>query len=303
MNSRNRPLPPLFVVGAPRSGTSLVYRALALHPQAAWVNNYQRRLPGVSALAALNRVAGRRADQRRRVWFGEDGDNAYRYNSRRALDERLFPQPVEGEPLFEKCDVPEAWEGGEITDRQRQLAPLLAATTRRSGGTVLISKRIGHNRRIGLLHKLIPQSRFLDVTRDGRAVAYSLSRVDWWPDMPVWWYSDRTPTQWAAEGKDPLELCARHWVEETKAIESGLADVPADQVLRIRYEDLVAAPMTVLPQIAGFAGLDPANPTWLAELERIRFPNKNAAWAAEVPLEQQAALAHLEPQLTAMGYR
>ena len=43
--------------------------------------------------------------------------------------------------------------------------------------------------------------------------------------------------------------------------------------------------MTVLPQIAGFAGLDPANHTWLAEMERIRIPNKNAAWAAEVALE------------------
>ena len=81
--------------------------------------------------------------------------------------------------------------------------------------------------------------------------------------------------------------------------ESGLADVPADQVLRIRYEDLVAAPMTVLPQIAGFAGLDPANPTWLAELERIRFPNKTLRGRPRSHSEQQAALAHLEPQLTA----
>lgn len=303
MHTRTRPLPPLFIVGAPRSGTSLVYRALALHPQAAWINNYHRRAPGVSAFALLNRVAARRTEQRRRVWFGESGDNAYRYNTQRQFAERLFPQPVEGEPVFEHCAVPEAWDGAPVTRRQRRLAPLLAATTRRSGGRVLISKRIGHNRRIRLLHTLIPQARFLDVTRDGRAVAYSLSKVNWWPEMPVWWYGDKTPTQWAAEGKDPLELCARHWVAETEAIDSGLDALPPESVLRIRYEDLVASPMTVLPRIAAFAGLDPQDPDWLAELARIRFPNKNAAWAAEISPDQQAALAVLEPQLTAMGYR
>lgn len=298
-----RPAPPLFVVGAPRSGTSLVYRALALHPDAAWVNNYQRRLPSATALAALNRVAARRPRTRHAVWFGADGDNAYRYNSKRSLAERFFPQPVEGEPLFELCQVPEAYDGAPVTERQRRLPALLAKTTRRSGGRVLISKRIGHNRRIALLHKLIPQAKFLDVTRDGRAVAYSLSRVDWWPEMPVWWLQDKTPKQWAAEGNDPLELCARHWVEEVRTIETGLAEVPAEQVLRIRYEDLVADPDRVLGSVAAFVGLDPDNAQWRAELSKVSFPNKNAAWTAQLPPEQQAALAPLNEQLTAMGYR
>ena len=96
---------PLFILGAPRSGTSLLYRALALHPQAAWINNYNRRLTALPELAVLNRLGQRAPDVRRRVWFGEDGDNAYRYGQRRSLFERFFPQPVEGEPLFERRDV------------------------------------------------------------------------------------------------------------------------------------------------------------------------------------------------------
>lgn len=237
------------------------------------------------------------------MWFGADGDNAYRYNTKRSLLERFYPQPVEGEPVFEHCAVPEAWDGTAPTDRQRRLPGLLAATTTRAGGRVLISKRIGHNRRIGLLHNLIPRARFLDVTRDGRAVAYSLSRVNWWAEMPVWWQDDKTPPELIAQGWDELELCARHWVEEVQVIEQGLSQVPAEQVLRIRYEDLVAEPLAVLGRVAGFAGLDPDDARWRAELATLSFPNKNAAWTAQVPAEQQAALDVMTDHLTAMGYR
>src|SRR6266511_4315156 len=54
-----RDLAPLFIVGAPRSGTSLLYKLLCLHPRAAWISNWGRRAPGQPALAMLNRLAPR----------------------------------------------------------------------------------------------------------------------------------------------------------------------------------------------------------------------------------------------------
>ena len=214
----NPDAPPLFIVGAPRSGTSLVYRLLALHPQASWVNNYLRRAPAMPVLSALNRVARATPKLRASVWFGSDGDNAYRYGGARSVLERLYPQPTEGEPLFAHHGVPEAWGGEQVTERQRGLVPALSRVARWSGGPTLVSKRIGHNRRIDLLHELDPAARFLSVTRDGRAVAHSLLKVDWWPQMQIWWFDDRLPADWAAEGRDPLELCARHWVREVETM-------------------------------------------------------------------------------------
>ena len=54
---------PVFLVGAPRSGTTLLYKALCLHPAVSYISNWHRRVPGVDAVAALNRVprAGPRA--------------------------------------------------------------------------------------------------------------------------------------------------------------------------------------------------------------------------------------------------
>src|SRR6266542_3077460 len=129
-------LAPLFIVGAPRSGTSLLYKLLCLHPRAAWISNWGRRAPGQPALAMLNRLAPRLPATRRRAWFGADGGNAYVYGRPRPLVEAF------------------------------------------------------------------PRARFVNLIRDGRAVAYSLSRVDWWEDGVVWWYG-QTPRRWREEGRDP----------------------------------------------------------------------------------------------------
>ena len=96
---------------------------------------------------------------------------------------------------------------------------------------------------------MFPDARFVSLVRDGRAVAVSLSHVDWWATSRVWFY-DGTPVQWAAEGRDPWELCARNWVEELDAVDAGLAQVPEDQVLHVRYEDLLGDPGGELQRIA-----------------------------------------------------
>lgn len=266
-------LPVLFILGAPRSGTSLLYRTLSLHPDAAWINNYWRRAPAVPVLGLLNRVASRTPSLRHRVWFGEAGDNAYRYDTRRTLLERLYPQPVEGEPVFERRDVLLDRPGRAPDARQLRLADDLSRFRRAAGGKVLVSKRIGHNRRIGLLQGIFPTARFVVMTRDGRAAARSMLKVDWWTDSDIWW-AGCTPREWVADGGDEVELAARHWVHEVEAIESGLAGIAADHVHYLTYESLVAAPAESLGAVADFAGLgDP--PEWRAALSRVSFPDHN----------------------------
>lgn len=285
---------PLFIVGAPRSGTSLLYRTLALHPRAAWISNYQRRLPALPEVSVLNRIARRMPGARSRVWFGEDGANAYRYGGRRAWGERLFPQPVEGEPVFAHRGVAEHGPAATPDARQARLAADLRRATRAAGGTVLVSKRIGHNRRMPLLHGIFPQARFVVVTRDGRAVARSLGKVDWWPDGHVWWYGG-TPRDWQAAGGDPLELCARHWVHEVEAIREGTGAVPPELVREIRYEDLVRDPSEVLGSVASFAGLAP-DADWESSLARLTFSGRDLG-ARDAQVER-----FQEPMLRELGY-
>jgi Sulfotransferase family len=283
---------PLFLVGAARSGTTLLYKALCLHPEVGYISNWARRAPAVPALALLNRIPPHVPETRRAVWFGPAAANAYAYGRRRPLRERLFPAPVEGEPVYRHCGV---GQGDGPPPDPAQLACLrrsFAALRRWSGGSVLVSKRIANNQRIPLLQAAFPDARFVHLIRDGRAVAYSLSRVDWWEDEVVWWYGG-TPRRWREEGGDPWELCARHWVRELAAIEEGLRAVPDGQRLEVRYEELVERPATTVRRVAAFAGVgDDAG--WAAELGRLRYPNRNEAWREKLPGEVRDRIEALQ---------
>jgi len=262
-----------FIVGPARSGTTLLYKVLCLHPEVAYISNWRSRF-GWSGLAALNRTARRMPARARRAWFGA-GD-AYAYGRRRASWERLFPAPVEGEPVYTRAGV--ARPGGPPPASVDAIVALPAAfDTIRSlaGGSCLVSKRIANNLRIPQLHAIFPTARFVFLVRDGRAVARSLARVDWWERDLVWWYGG-TPAQWRAEGRDPWEMCARNWVEELDAIEAGLEAVPAEQVIRLRYEDLVREPAPAFDAVAAFLGL-PDDPVWRRAVSTVPIHDRNEA--------------------------
>ncbi|KQP64522.1 sulfotransferase family protein [Nocardioides sp. Leaf285] len=289
---------PLFVLGAPRSGTSLVYRALALHPRAGWVSNYHRRLPALPELGALGRVARLAPERRRAVWFGPGGDDAYRYASRRSLAERFFPQPVEGEPVFvRRGALPGAAPGDPAVD-VAGLVRDLERLRRSAGAAVVVSKRIDHNRRVPLLAEAFPRARFVVVTRDGRAVTRSLTGVDWWPDLELWWDGGARVLDRVAQGADPAELAARHWLHETEALDAGLAGLDPGRVRHVGYEELVRDPVAVLGATARFAGLGEYG-AWAEELRRLSYPDRNRS-TREVPVGVARILA---PSLARHGYR
>lgn len=265
--SRRNTAPPVFLIGAPRSGTSLLYKGLCLHPEVSFVSNWVRLFPRLPALSVLNRAAGRFPTARRRAWFN-DNSNAYVFNARRTIDRRLFPAPAEGEPFFAANGV-RSMPPFAAADTARRLRKAVTSVVRYDGGPVFVNKRIANNRRIPLLLDAFPDARFVNIIRDGRAVAASLSRVDWWEDSLVWWYGG-TPRHWVADGGDPWDMCARNWVEELAVIEKGLAATSPGAVLQLQYEDLVSAPLTTFRKVARFAGLSGA-PRWEQDLENLHI--------------------------------
>lgn len=245
---------PVFILGAPRSGTSLLYRVLSQHPHVTYLNQFVRKAPAMPELTALNRLPRRRTDWRDQTWFSDTG-SAYVYGQRRGWIRRGFPQPVEGEPFFGRWGLPEAVSSSAADAWSPDALRVGVGRVRKAdGGRRFVSKRINHNRRVAALAKAFPDAQFVHLVRDGRAAARSLTRVDWWSDCDVWSVGS-TPSQWAKAGGDPWELAVRHWAAEVSAVDDGLTGVPETSVLHVRYEELAADLPGQIARVAAFADL------------------------------------------------
>jgi hypothetical protein len=246
----------VFVVGAGRSGTTLLYKLLALHPRVRVITNYDVHFGRFSPAGAVLKLAHRFPQVARSVWFSTGGAAHFQHGYR-----RFFPMPVEGEPVYAGCGVPlGSTSSAELPSK---VASCLRTTfdrmERSSGASAFITKRTANNRRLNWLREAFPDARFIHLMRDGRDVAHSLSKVRFWETHNVWW-DGRKPGEMEADGWEPLQICARNWVEDVLAAEKGLEGLSQDQCLTFTYEDLLREWEATLASVCEFLGLGGSEP-------------------------------------------
>jgi hypothetical protein len=216
----------VYVLGAAHSGTSILQKMLAYHPDAAWFSQYSLR---------DGSVAGRRrlpfaytADRVLRRWTRHD----WRKDPGGRLG-RLVPRPGEVHTIV--LYVLAAETEAEAVERLRYVVD---EECRRWRKGVLLAKPLplrGHYHLLGAAH---PSACVVHIVRDGRAVAASLRHK----------FMRRGET--AAEG---AAQAAAHWIETIDEVERL-----ALPTLTLRYEDFCDDVHGALTRALGHATLDPA---------------------------------------------
>lgn len=126
----------------------------------------------------------------------------------------------------------------------------------------------------GELNRLFPDARFLHIHRDGRETALSMRE---YPvlrlSVSVMYglvgeieYSHEGLTAMEAddggaidrllETRPAIELFGRYWSEQVERGLDALAEIPADRIFELRFEDLVADPHRHLAEIRDFFEID-----------------------------------------------
>ncbi len=240
-----------FLLGAGRSGTTLLYKILSAHNNVAYLSNYQKRFPNWPSLASLQRLLNQFPEYKRKSWFSKDG-GAYSDKRRKWLHSSV-PIPTEAESVYASCHIPRVPAADyRLTPESAEcLQNKFERIRKMSRCEVLLTKRTANNRRVPILKQIFPDAKYIHLVRDGRAVAYSLLRVAWWDDHTLFW-ADKTPKQMVAEGFNPLELAARNWIEEIQSLEQGITSIPSNQLLEVRYNELLEDPNGQLQRILDF---------------------------------------------------
>jgi hypothetical protein len=239
--------PYLFVVGCPRSGTTLLQRMLDANPLLAVSNDphFIPFAPGVGA-GLDPPVTEELVD-----WLLR-----YRTFARLGLDERTV----------------RAAAASAATYRQL-VAALYDAFGRERGKLLAGEKTPRYVRYLPLLHALFPGARVIHIVRDGRDVA--LSTLDW--ARP-----DRGPGRFRLWREHPLAVCALSWHWH---VTTGMRDGTrlGDLYSEVRYEDLVANPERTLRRLTAGVGLPFADGMLAFHAGRQRHERGLSAKAAWLP--------------------
>jgi hypothetical protein len=212
--------PYVFVVGCPRSGTTLLQRMLDAHPGLA-VANDAHFIPKV--------IRGR--GQTNPPLTPELVANVATYRRFERLGLTNFH--------VQRAAAGAATYAAFVRGLYDELATL-------HGKPLAGEKTPDYVRHIPLLHTLFPKTRFLHLIRDGRDVA--LSVLDW--ARP-----GKGPGRLASWQRYPIATSAAWW---ERFVRAGLDDgrpLGAEGYLEVRYEALVSTPRETTERVASFLNL------------------------------------------------
>lgn len=281
---------PVFIVGSGRSGTTVFYNFLAIHPELCWFSNYSDRYPGINSIPRIHSFLDSRLI----------GGHLKRGILSR---KKYYIKPSEAQTIYHShCGFHNTAKTTEIDlsrESEKKLKNLIRHHMRLTGKTRFLSKQTANNQRIRLIDAMFKDAYYIHVIRDGRAVASSLLRVPWWKDLTLWWLG-KTPKEWEREGGDPIELCGLQWKADVQEILQN-KHLFEDRYIEIRYEDFIRDVKGVMASVLRFCELEPT----AKHLDFLpdSLPDMNRKWQHNLDDAQKKILQReLGPFLAEQGY-
>jgi hypothetical protein len=206
---------PIFIVGCPRSGTTLLQLMLHAHPRIAIPPETRFLLPAYfrrQDFGDLRTAAGRRALG---GYIVGDRDGKFKDLG---LDADAVLAEIEAAPPTV----------GSV------LGTVLRAYARSHGKPRWGDKRPTYARYLPDLYRMFPDAQFVHVIRDGRDCVGSLKQMSWWKRDA--YYSMAT------------------WAQAIDSGHAAARSLPAGSYYEIQYEQLVVDPTRELTALCGFLG-------------------------------------------------
>lgn len=272
---------PIFLIGAPRSGTTIIFSLFATHPELAWFSHHQDAWPAIPILGLTNRLC---------TWLGPRLEREQAKGWR-----KMLPFPSEAWFLWKKCCgdkflydplthvEPSVNESARITSLTERILML-------QGKSRFAAKLTGPPR-ISYLNRIFQDAIFIHIIRDGRAVVHSLMNVRFWKvggglERP-WWngFPDEYYDVWESEGRTPELLAALQWRYLHELYMQEIRHFPQNRCIEVRYEDFSRNPLKTLQEIYCKCGLG-YHPGLEGFIKQRPVRNMNDKWRRSLPAEK-----------------
>jgi hypothetical protein len=216
--------PFLFIVGAARSGTTLLQRMMDSHPDVAVVNET--------------------------YWIPRPADECAGLTREGFVTPALIPLLLQA-PKFARMNVsPQDLDRLLVSNAPIKYANFVSGIfdlyAQREGKTLAGDKSPGYARKIEKLGKLWPTARFIHLIRDGRDVYLS---------MASWSKGERVVGRFPTWSRDSAVATALWWRWTVKLARDGGQSLSEGLYREVRYESLVADPEQGCRSLCTFLGI------------------------------------------------
>ena len=296
---------PIIFVGAPRSGTTLVFNTFAARRDLAWFTQHLSRLPEWPSVTVLARLADLNGALRKSIDRSDRGRGRF---------EKLRVGPSEAYGVWEHvCGERFLFDflrdEQASADERRETRELVGRLLRYQGKKRFATKITGPAR-IAYLSSIFPDARFVHVVRDGRAVVHSLLDVHFWGgtwrEREVAWsggLTDDELARWRQLGSSPVALAALQWRAILRIARDEAARHAPDRYAELRYEDFVVDPEAMLNEMTAFCQLRASGEAHEFLRTRVDLQNMNFRWReAFEPAEREMLADLIGPELASLGY-
>lgn len=293
---------PVFMIGTARSGLTPLMNLIAYHKAFAWPSQYNARWPKMHQASLLSRLVDIPPLSSRLKFkrFVPTHSEAY----------QLWNDSFHGfeEPFRDLV-------ADDVTPYMKlRFQNTVKDITKYQGKTRFIAEYSGWSR-IEFMKCIFPDAKFIHIIRDGRAVAHSYTNVHWWRGWKgIYRWRWGVPSQDVIEQLQKydysfLALAAFHWKILINNITEKSNLLPADELLVVRYEDLVEEPYREAYRCIEFCGLDKDCPKFTKHLSTVKIVDANRTkfrippWRENLNQRQINMLNDLlETELTQFGY-
>jgi LPS sulfotransferase NodH len=234
--------PPVFLVGAPRSGSTLLFQVLVNCLDVAYTSN-------LAGLFYHSLYLGTRVHR----WaYGDAPFN--RFESRHGRTSGLAEPAECGKFWYRWFPTDRHFVGGADVDMARMtgLRETFAAIAR-STGTPMFVKNLNCGQRLQVLRQVLPEALIVFVRRDPLETAASIldGRMQANGDKEAWW--SVMPRNIASLRRLPYpEQVARQVYELEAQIRNDMAYFPPRQRTQVHYDDLCADPTGTVDRVREF---------------------------------------------------
>ncbi len=218
--------PYVFVVGCPRSGTTLLQRMLNHHPQLAVSNDthFITRCIEKSVSRPMDDII-RGGDLPLSRELVETVQTYHRF-TRLGLTSDMVTQSARESRTYREF-----------------VSALYERFCQMHGKSISGEKTPDYSRHVRLLHGLFPWARFLHLIRDGRDVA--LSALDWA-------HEKKGPGRMQLWKSEPVGVCALWWSWLVSAGREQGQQIESSLYSEVKYESLVSSPHRTLAEVTRF---------------------------------------------------